>query len=116
MPNIPRKMAIPKLKLGKPSLGRCVITLLETDEVTEGGLFLPHGKETLANVGRVVAVCDSYESGGGDTDDSPRGPQFAVGQIVVIGKYNGTELEIERDKFIVINESDVMCTLSEDGS
>lgn len=113
MTTIPRKTAIPRLAIDKPSLGRLVISLLETDEKTESGLYLPHGKETLANVGRVRFVCDEYFAGPDDKDASPQGPQFSVDQVVIIGKYNGTEVEINREKFVIINESDVMCTLKE---
>lgn len=111
------------LTLNKPALGRIAIELLTTDERTAGGLWLPAGRETLANVGRVIAVCDDYESAKDDTDSSPGGPLYKLGQVVVIGKYNGIEVELEArrnaglsSKFLIINESDVLCTLNEEES
>lgn len=108
------------LQLDKPSLGRIAIELLTTDERTASGLWLPGGRETIATAGRVVEVCDEYESAADDQDSVPRGPLFKVGQVVVIGKYNGIEIELNdldggkfHKKFTVVNESDVLCTLKE---
>lgn len=108
------------LHLDKPSLGRIAIELLTTEERTSSGLWLPSGRETIANAGRVVMVCDQYEAADDDQDSSPSGPLFSVGQIVVIGKYNGIEVELNdldggkyHKKFLIVNESDVLCTLKE---
>lgn len=104
----------------RPSLGRIAIKLLETDELTAGGLWLPGGRQTLANVGEVIAVCDRYKAAADDDDAeyAPEGPMYQVGDIVVIGKYQGVEVEIgdssrDRQEVIIINESDVLCTLEE---
>jgi len=109
-----------RLRLVKPALGRIAIELLTTDEKTAGGLWLPHGREKIVNVGRVIAVCDPFESGPDDDDTlAPRGPLYPIGTIVVFGQYNGNDIELgdraekDKERFTIINESDVQCILEE---
>lgn len=110
-----------KLALDRVSLGRVAITPMTSEEVTRSGLILPGGRETLANVGTVLKVCDQYQSASDDDDDlAPRGPLYSVGEVVVIGKYHGVEITLDepghpelRERFTIINESDILCTLKE---
>jgi co-chaperonin GroES (HSP10) len=36
---------------------------------------------------------------------------LAVGDIVIFGKYSGTELTINRDKFIICRETDILARI-----
>ena len=81
---------------------------LTTEEKSEGGIWLPGGKQVLGSVAEVVAVCDPYE-----TDFGLQGPVHSVGDIVVIGKYTGVDVEIGRDKLIVTQETDILGKLIE---
>lgn len=108
------------LKLSRVALGRLAIELLQTDEKSAGGIFFPFGKETLANVGRVIMTCEPYEAAEDDEDEfAPEGPLYSVGDLVCFGKYNGTEIElnakrpgdVNAEKFTIIGESDVWCVL-----
>lgn len=94
-----------------PAMGRAVLRNLTTDERTESGLYLPGGAQTLAAVAEVIAICEPYE-----TDFGLKGPLYAVGDVVVIGKYNGVDVEVGRDKLIVLQETDILGRLVDEES
>lgn len=98
----------------KPSPGRIAVQLRQSGETTPAGLVLPFGKETEMHVAEVVAICDPYLSGPGDQDPMAAGPNYKLGDIVVIGKWQGTKLRIGRmdtEEFLIVRESDILCTL-----
>lgn len=102
--------ALSEFRSVKPALGRVAITPLTTEEVTRGGIILPYGSEELGTCGQVSAVCDPYSSG-----DVAEGPIYRVGQIVLYGKYSGTDVKLGRGKrFIIMRETDVMATLTKE--
>lgn len=99
----------------KPSLGRIVLQELPAEERTEAGVWLVNLREQSGQLCRVVAVCDSYGAAPDDDDtDAPEGPMYKVGDVVLIGKYNGVDVELGRNKFIVLRESDIIGTLHEE--
>lgn len=101
----------------KPSMGRVVVEPASEETVTEHGIILLQGRQQLngvqSSVGTVVEVCDAYRSALDDEDDSPSGPRYPVGTVVIFSKYNGTSITIERKTVIVMNESDILATLVE---
>lgn len=107
-----REQKIPEFIGIKPSLGRIILEALPEADRTESGIWLAHLKEGSGNVCTVVAVCDPYFSAADDQDaDAPAGPMYKVGEIVLIGKYNGLDVQIGRRKLIAIRESDVIGVL-----
>lgn len=108
---------ITQLTRVKPALGRIVVEPVETEERAAFGIILPYGKEVSTNCGRVVEVCEPYASASDDTDGGS-GPLFKLGDIVVFGKYTGSDITVGRRgatrKLIVMNESAVLCTLCEE--
>lgn len=97
----------------KPTLGRVTVQAILTEEKTEGGIFIPGGREESGQVMRVVEICDPYWSAQDDKDGSPSGPQFKKGDIILVGKFMGVDVEIGREKYIVIRESEVLSTFIE---
>lgn len=106
MPDIGRLTGI------KPALGRVVVELLESEYTSSSGkIILPFGGEKITTCGRVVSTCDPYKSASDDQDKAAAGPLYSVGDVVIFGKYVGSEVQIERKKYIVMNESDILGTL-----
>lgn len=98
----------------KPALGRIVLEELPFDEKSEGGIYMPKLKEQSGNVCRVRWVCDPYWAAGDDQDHhAPEGPMYKVGQLVLVGKYNGVDIQLGRNKYISMNESDIIGTLEQ---
>lgn len=96
----------------KPSLGRLAVKLMHTEDVSAGGIILPMGRQEITTVGTVTAIPEAYKSAEDDEDElSPSGPNYKVGDIVLFGKYSGSEVTIGRDKVVVLRESDILATL-----
>lgn len=93
-----------------PALGRVAVELFPEPEKI-GLLYRPQSAESLTSrhVGTVVALCDSYT-----TEDGEQGPLYKLGDIVAFGKYAGTQVTINKQEIIIMNERDILCTLEEE--
>jgi chaperonin GroES len=100
----------PKSKLRLKPLGaRVVIKALERDEMTKSGIVLPDTAKEKPQEGRVLAV------GPGDRDeDGKRIPvELKEGDRVLFQKYSGTEFKIDDEELLILNEKDILATVSE---
>jgi len=93
-----------KLKI-RPLDDRVVVEPFEAEEKTRGGIVLPDTAREKPQRGKVIAVGPGklLEKSG------ERGQMsLKVGDCVFYGKYSGTEVEIEGDKYVILRESDVL--------
>jgi chaperonin GroES len=90
-----------------PLADRIVITPLKQEEVTSSGLVIPDTAKEKPQQGEVVAV------GPGRLDDNgKRVPiDVAVGDRVLYAKYTGTEVKLDNEDYIVLNEKDILAKL-----
>jgi chaperonin GroES len=90
-----------------PLADRIVITPLKQDEVTASGLVIPDTVKEKPQQGEVVAV------GPGRLDDAGKrvAMEVAVGDRILYAKYTGTEIKLEKDEYIVLNEKDILAKL-----
>jgi len=95
-----------KTKLA-PLADRIVITPLKQDEVTASGLVIPDTVKEKPQQGEVVAV------GPGRLDDNgKRVPiDVSVGDRILYAKYTGTEIKLDGDDYIVLNDKDILARL-----
>ena len=95
-----------KTKLS-PLADRIVITPLKQDEVTASGLVIPDTVKEKPQQGEVVAA------GPGRLDDNgKRVPlEVGVGDRILYAKYTGTEVKLDNNEYIVLNEKDVLAKL-----
>ena len=78
-----------------PLFSRIIVKRIE-NEVTAGGIIIPKGsKEMQATEGEVIAV-------GAEVDT------IVEGDVVFFGKYSGAEIERDRQRYIIMNEEDVI--------
>lgn len=91
-----------------PAAGRVAVRVMGQAEMTEGGLYIPPNVVEKPTHGVVVAVCPEYEQDGEQFE-----PMFKVGEKVVFGRYTGTEIQVGRDRVIVLRERDILCWLTE---
>ena len=87
-----------------PLNDRVVVQQLDAETVTKGGIVLPDGAAEKPTQGKVVAV------GPGKLSDDGKRTAVAVktGETVVYGKYSGTNVELDGDKFVLLRESDLL--------
>jgi len=88
----------------KPLGDRIVIKPLEQEETSRGGVILPDTAKEKPNRGKVVAV------GSGRTlEDGTRVPlEVKEYDTVLYGKYSGTEIKIEGEEFVILQEREVL--------
>lgn len=91
----------------KPLGDRVIIRVLEKEEKTKSGIFLPDTAKEKPSEGEVIAV------GAGKVYDNGQrvAPEVAVGDKVMLSKYAGTEVKIDGVDHLVISERDILAIL-----
>jgi len=87
----------------QPLADRVLIEPAAAEEKTIGGIIIPDTAKEKPLQGTVVAV------GKGTKDEEM---VLKAGDTVLYGKYAGTELEFEGQKFLVMRQSDVVAVLA----
>mgnify|MGYP001338336035 FL=1 len=88
----------------KPLHDRVLIKVLDSDEKTSGGIIIPDTAKEKPQEGEIVAVGSGAKDENGKT--SPM--DVKVGDIVLFGKWSGTEVKIEGKEYSIMKESDIM--------
>jgi len=87
----------------RPLHDRVLIKVLDSDEKTAGGIIIPDTAKEKPQEGEVVAV------GPGTKEDGKLMPMdVKVGDIVLFGKWSGTEVKIDGKEYSIMKESDIM--------
>ena len=91
----------------KPLGDRVIIRVLEKEEKTKSGIFLPDTAKEKPSEGAVVAV------GAGKVYDNGQrvALEVAVGDKVMFSKYAGTEVKIDGVDHLVISERDILAII-----
>jgi chaperonin GroES len=88
----------------KPLDDRIVIKQSDAEEKTSGGIILPDAAREKPQIGTVVAI-----GPGKILDDGTRGTMSVKKKDEVIyAKYVGSDVEIDRKKYVILRESDVL--------
>lgn len=90
-----------------PLADRIVITPLKQDEVTASGLVIPDTAKEKPQQGEVVAV------GPGRLDDNGKRIPIDVniGDRILYAKYTGTDIKLDGEDYIVLNDKDILAKL-----
>ncbi len=88
----------------KPLHDRVLVKRLEEEEKTPGGIIIPDTAKEKPMLGEVIAAGD------GARDDSGKLVPMAVkaGDIILFGKWSGTEVKFGGDEYLIMKESDIM--------
>ncbi len=88
---------------------RIVIKVLESEEKTKSGIFIPDTAKEKPQMGEVMAV------GSGKVLEN--GQKVAldvkVGDKVLYAKYAGTEVKLDGEEYMVLKESDVLAIVNQ---
>jgi chaperonin GroES len=88
----------------RPLHDRVLIKVLETEEKTAGGIIIPDTAKEKPQEGEVVAV-----GPGAKNEDGNISPMdVKVGDIVLFGKWSGTEVKIDNNEYSIMKEADIM--------
>jgi chaperonin GroES len=98
----------------KPGPGRIAIKRITGDGRYDIGngkfLYLAQNPNNEGVLGEVVAVCDPYYAEGTTQRIEP---DYKVGDVVLVGKWTGTEVSVDRDSWLIISEQNILCELIE---
>ncbi len=86
----------------KPLADRVLIKPAPAEEKTIGGIIIPDSAKEKPLRGEIVAV------GNGTKDEEM---VVKPGDTVLYGKYAGTELELDGEKYLIMRQSDVLAVL-----
>jgi chaperonin GroES len=91
----------------KPLADRVIVRQSEAEEKTASGIVLPDTAKEKPTKGKVVAV------GPGKLDDKGKRMDMGLraGDTVYYGKYSGTDVEVNGEKFVILRETDVLGVL-----
>ena len=92
-----------KIKI-RPLDDRVVVSPVDAEEVTAGGIVLPDTAQEKPQRGKVVAV------GVGRLLDSGERGELSVseGDEVIYGKYGGSDIEVDGTEYKILRESDIL--------
>jgi len=91
----------------RPLHDRIIVERLSEDEKTAGGIFIPETAKEKPQKGKVVAV----GKGKVQEDGSVRPPDVKAGDIVLFGKYSGTEIKIDNEDRLIMREDDILAVI-----
>ena len=86
----------------KPLADRVVLEPQEAQTKTASGLFIPDTAKEKPQQGVVVAA-------GPGKKDEPM--EVKVGDVVLYGKYAGTEVTVEEKKYLIVKQSDILAVI-----
>jgi len=91
----------------KPLADRVIVKQTEAEEKTASGIYLPDAAKEKPTKGKVISV------GPGKLDEEGKRmePNVKAGDVVYYGKYAGTEVEVNGEKFVILRESDLLGVL-----
>lgn len=95
----------------RPLHDRVVVKRIDEEEKTAGGIIIPDTAKEKPQQGEVVAV----GPGARDDDGDRMELDVQVGDIVLFGKWSGTEVKIGGDDLLIMKESDIMGIISSKG-
>ena len=89
----------------RPLDDRVVIEPFEAEEITRGGIVLPDTAREKPVQGKVIATGPGklMEKTGARGKMSVK-----LGDRVFYGKYTGTEIELNGEKYVILRESDIL--------
>ena len=87
----------------QPLADRVLVKAAVAEETTVGGIIIPDSAKEKPLRGEVLAV------GNGTKDEEMI---LKPGDQVLYGKYAGTELEFEGEKYLIMRQSDILAKVS----
>jgi chaperonin GroES len=91
----------------QPLHDRIVVKAADKEEVSAGGIILPDAAQEKPQRGEVIAV------GPGKVLESGAIAEVGVkvGDIVLYGKYGGTEVKVEGEEFVILRADDILAAV-----
>lgn len=91
----------------RPLADRVIVKQSDAEQKTKTGIVLPDSAKEKPTQGKVISV------GPGKLDEKGKPMEIGLraGDTVYYGKWSGTEVEVNGEKFVILKESDVLGVL-----
>lgn len=86
----------------KPLGSRVLVEVLESETKTASGIIIPDSAREKQQRGTVLATGPGTES---------EKMEVKAGDVVLYGKFAGTEIEEDGKKFIILNQSEILAII-----
>ena len=86
----------------KPLADRVLIEPKEAETKTASGIYIPDTAKEKPQQGTVLAA-------GSGKKDEPM--EVKVGDVVLYGKYAGTEVTVDDKKYLIVKQSDILAII-----
>ena len=93
----------------RPLHDRVVVKRIDAEEKTAGGIIIPDTAKEKPSQGQVLSV----GPGGRDEAGKLIPIDLKVGDIVLFGKWSGTEVKIDGQEVLIMKESDIMGVITD---
>jgi len=92
----------------KPLHDRVLVKRIESEEKTAGGLYIPDTAKEKPSRGEIIAV------GPGKRDDNGKviAMNVKAGDLVLFGKYAGTDVKLDGEDHLVMREDDILAIIA----
>ena len=89
-----------------PLFDKVVLKQLVAEETTASGIVLPGAAKEKPQQAEVIAV-----GPGGVVDGKEVTMQVKARDKVIYSKYSGTEVELEKEKYVIVKQSDILAVV-----
>lgn len=96
----------------RPLHDRIVVKRINAEEKSSGGIIIPDTAQEKPQQGEVTAVGRGARNEKGEIVPL----DVKVGDVVLFGKWSGTEVKINGEELLIMKESDVMGILDKSSS
>ena len=90
-----------------PLSDRVLVKPIDRSETVKGGIIIPDTAKEKPQEGEVIAVGKGRLSDAGERIS----PEVKKGDKVLFRKYSGTEINIDDEKYLILQESEILATL-----
>jgi len=88
----------------RPLHDRIIVERLEEESKTAGGLIIPDTAKEKPQKGKIIAA----GKGKVTEDGKVLSLDVKVGDLILFGKYSGTEIKVEGKEYLMMREDDVL--------
>ena len=91
----------------RPLADKVLVERVEAESMTAGGIVLPDTAKEKPQRGKIVSVGDGRLL----DDGTRRDVQVKKGDLVLFTSYAGTDIKIEGNEYLIMDESDIMAVI-----
>ncbi len=91
----------------RPLHDRVVVRRMEEETTSAGGIVIPDSATEKPAQGEITAVGNGKITDSGDV----RALDVKVGDVVMFGKFAGTEVKVDGEELLVMREEDIMAVV-----